>query len=349
MVMSRSVWLRGHDEPDRAAHEAVACPPFAPPEPAFRPSFSEVFHEHYRPIREVLNAHPEPGLALFVASAEGLEASAWWEAAERDINPLILGRHSSTEVFIPSDPLLSLRHLAIVVRPRKEGEGVRFRVLDLRTPTAFRDEEGRRVEAVEADGPLLLRFASQTALLFPTGDGREPWPREAVAAWKKVPARTHLSCTAAEPEQWLELAGRAPGRSPESGDAPDPPTLSARFPGPDFVERDAAGEGSTRGVLMVRWGDRCVPLHLGETAMREGVLLGRCERCDDGSDASLGGEHVSRVHLLLVEMAGGFYAIDTASRNGLWCGSRDVPVARLLPGLVLALADEASVEWRPFQ
>jgi hypothetical protein len=45
---------------------------------------------------------------------------------------------------------------------------VRFRVLDLRTPTAFRDGTGRHLQAVEADGPLMLRFASLTAL-FPTG------------------------------------------------------------------------------------------------------------------------------------------------------------------------------------
>jgi hypothetical protein len=56
---------------------------------------------------------------------------------------------------------------------------------------------------------------------------------------------------------------------------------------------------------------------------------------------------VSRVHLLLIEMAGGFYAIDTASRNGVWCGSRDVRVTRLESGVALTLADEASLEWCP--
>lgn len=347
--MSRSVWLRRDQARDHAANDGTVCVPLGSPAPAPRASFSDVFRTHYRKIREVLNAHSEPGLALFVASPEGLEASAWWEAAEKDINPLIVGRHSSAEVFIPSDPLLSLRHLVVIVRPRREGERVRFRVLDLRTPIAFRDEEGRRLEAVEADGPLLLRLASQTALFFPTGGSQEPWPEEAAAAWRRVPERTHLACTAADPERWLDLAGRGARRSLEAVNVSGgPPTLSTSFPGPAFVEWDLAGGDCARGALVVRCAESRVSLRLGETAMREGVLLGRYDRCDNGGVTFLTSERVSRVHLLLVEMAGGFYAIDTASRNGLWYGSRDVRATRLEPGLVLTLADQASVEWRSF-
>ncbi len=342
--MPRSVWLRGDEQRGRPANHA----PLGPPGTASRSSFSDVFREHYPSIRKTLNAHPEPGLALFVASPEGLEASAWWEAAEGDINPLIVGRHSSAEVFIPSDPLLSLRHLAVIVRPRGEDEGVRFRVLDLRTPVGFRDEERRRREAVEADGPLLLRFASQTALFFPTGGSREPWPEEAAAAWKRVPERAHLACTPAETERWPDLGGWAPRRGPVSRDTPPgPPTLSASFPGPSFVEQDPARRDHARGIVVVQCGERRVSLRLGETALREGVLLGRYDRCDNGDNAFVDSELVSRVHLLLIEMAGGLYAIDTASRNGSWCRSRDVRVARLEPGVELTLADEASVEWRP--
>ena len=346
--MSRQVWLRGDQERDHAANDGTACVPLGSPAPVSRPSFSDVFRKHYPSIRKVLNTYPEPGLALFVASPEGLEASAWWEAAEKDINPLIVGRHSSAEVFIPSDRLLSLRHLAVIVRPRRENERLRFRVLDLRTPIAFRDEEGRRLEAVEADGPLLLRFACETALFFPTGGAWEPWPREADRAWKRVPERSHLSCTAADPERWRDLTGREPRMPPEAlAAAGGPPTLSASFPGPAFVERDLAGGDCARGILVVRCAERRVSLRLGQTAMRQGVLLGRYDRCDNGGGAFLTSERVSRVHLLLIEMAGGFYAIDTASRNGVWYGSRDVRVTRLEPGVPLTLADEASVEWRP--
>jgi hypothetical protein len=93
---------------------------------------------------------------------------------------------------------------------------------------------------------------------------------------------------------------------------------------------------------------RQVSLRLGETAMHQGVLLGRYDRCDSGVTAFLSSERLSRVHLLMVEMAGGFYAIDTASKNGVWHGRRSVAVVRLEPGVVLMLADQARVEWRSF-
>jgi hypothetical protein len=200
----------------------------------------------------------------------------------------------------------------------------------------------------------MLRFASQTALLFPTGGSEEPWPEEGHAAWQKIPERTHLECATAHPERWFDLADRRPRRAPEALDASGgPPTVSTSFPGPAFplpalLDRDMAGTDCVRGEIIVRCAKRRVSLRMGETAMRQGVLLGRYDRCDNGGVAVLADERLSRVHLLLVEMGGAFYAVDTASKNGVWQGSRRVHVVRLEPGLELTLADQASVEWRSF-
>jgi hypothetical protein len=54
------------------------------------------------------------------------------------------------------------------------------------------------------------------------------------------------------------------------------------------------------------------------------------------------------VHLLLVEVGGALYAIDTASTNGTWVGPRQIRSARIQPGLCLSLARQATVEWRSF-
>jgi hypothetical protein len=40
--------------------------------------------------------------------------------------------------------------------------------------------------------------------------------------------------------------------------------------------------------------------------------------------------------------------VDTASKNGVWLGPRQVRVARVEPGIVLALANAAAVSWHPF-
>src|SRR5215510_9203699 len=171
--MSRSVWLRNEvarDGFDNTATIAFAFGrfPVRPPAGAAS-SFEDGFRRFYPDIRRLLNGHRAPGLALLVEGAYGLEATAWIPAEDDAANPVIVGRHSTAEVFLPSDPALSLRHLAVIVR-REPGGGVCFRVLDLRTPTAFEDEQGQSLRALESSGPTMIRFASYALLLFPTLD-----------------------------------------------------------------------------------------------------------------------------------------------------------------------------------
>ena len=55
---------------------------------------------------------------------------------------------------------------------------------------------------------------------------------------------------------------------------------------------------------------------------------------------------ISRVHALVIEIAGKLYAIDAGSTNGVWLGERRVLLAPLSPRTAVALAgDLASVEW----
>ena len=85
---------------------------------------------------------------------------------------------------------------------------------------------------------------------------------------------------------------------------------------------------------------------VGRRALRAGILLGRSDRCD--GDVLLSDPYVSRVHLLIVELAGRLYAIDTASKNGVFDRGSGERVRLLEAGSKLSLSALASVEWRFF-
>ena len=123
--MPRSVWLRRDgDRVDFTNDSTLNISSLVAPVPAVERhaplggselSFEELFRRHYPVIREHLEGHRAPGLALIVIGAAGVEAKAW-VAAETDVaNPIIVGRHSAAEIFLPSDPSLSLRHLALIL------------------------------------------------------------------------------------------------------------------------------------------------------------------------------------------------------------------------------------------
>jgi hypothetical protein len=103
-----------------------------------------------------------------------------------------------------------------------------------------------------------------------------------------------------------------------------------------------------RGELIVRSDAGRVALRLGARAARQGVLLGRYARCDTAGLPVLSNPSLSRVHLLLVELDGVLYAVDTASTNGSWLDSRALRSVRMQPGVRVRLADDATVEWRVF-
>ena len=233
-------------------------------------------------------------------------------------------------------------------------EPVRFSVLDLRTPTAFADENGTTRQGIESAGPVMVRCASLALLLFPTDAEAGPWPVEADEGWARVPERLYFDPRAEDPrssglervvradapEPWGPLSHSAPSHSASI-------TLVPTLPGPVFPSRDLAGSDSPRGELVVRSPAGRISLRVGGGAARQGVLLGRYERCDTTGVPVLSNPSLSRVNLLVIEMDGALYAVDTASSNGSWLGATRLRCARLLPDQ-RAAAYEATVEWRAF-
>ncbi len=354
--MPRSVWLRRDgDRVDFTNDSTLNISSLVAPVPAVERhaplggsevSFEELFRRHYPVIREHLEGHRAPGLALIVIGAAGVEAKAC-VAAETDVaNPIIVGRHSAAEIFLPSDPSLSLRHLALILDRRGDAP-LRFRVLDLRTATAFRDEHGRRLEGVEADGPILLRCASFALMLFPTHGSEDRWPEDAEAGWRRVPECAWLDATTADADRWAEPRVLREVRVPRAASASDS-TSSISFPGPVFVAPQASDSGPPRGELVVSGELDRVSLPVGKEAARQGVLLGRYDRCDGAGLPLLSNPGLSRVHLLVIEVGGTLHAIDTASRNGSWLKDRQIRCVRLEPGRAVTLPVNVSVEWLPF-
>lgn len=346
--MVRSVWLKHVLSRATAPNSGTLRPLRAPltSRPSARPappreSFEELFDRHYPAIRNLLLERSDPGLGLIVVGPDGLEATARYAAVDGDINPLILGRHSATEVFLPTDRNLSLRHLAVVLHPRRSGERARFRVVDLRTRTGFSDEEGRPLQALDAQGPLMLRCASYSLLFFPTGGPRMALPEEARKAWAGIPARQYLERRTALPDRVL-------GRERLTGAAPLRPTVVTTLPGPVFATPLLPREKGARGEVVVTSPSGRVSLALGGERAQQGLLLGRSGRCDTAGLPILASDALSRVHVLLLDVAGSLYAIDTASNNGSWAGNQRIRSVRIDRELNLRMADHALVQWVSF-
>jgi hypothetical protein len=87
---------------------------------------------------------------------------------------------------------------------------------------------------------------------------------------------------------------------------------------------------------------------VGQEAARQGVLLGRYDRCDGAGLPLLAHHSLSRVQLLVIEVGGTLYAIDTASRNGSWLDDQPFRCVRLEPGRPVTLPVNVRVEWLPF-
>ena len=354
--MTRVVWLRREQAREDASNDATIVfsnfrawlkesgPGIGP-----RATFAEAFRLHYPAIRDLLDRRTESGLGLVAVGSEGVEAAAWFAAKDDDANPLIVGRHSSAEVFLPSDPGLSLRHLAVILHRQRAGSPVRFRVLDLRTSTGFEDEQGRTLEALASEGPLMVRCASLAIMMFPTSGSSAAWPEDAAEAWTRIPERVYLDARAVGAERGPKEGEWAwhDGGEPNLVD-PGAITLVPSFPGPVFASRDLAASDPPRGELLIGSPAGKAALRLGARAAEQGILLGRYERCDTAGVPVFSDSSLSRVHLLVIEVDGALYAVDTASKNGSYLGDRSVRSVKLQPGVPLRLARDATVEWRPF-
>jgi hypothetical protein len=344
-------------------------------------SFQSLFLLNYEQIRRIGSAFAQPGLAViaidsFTARVAGSICIA---AKAAKPNLAIVGRHSMADLFLESDPSLSLRHLAVVVEPMSEwarhGGDLRYRLLDLRTRLAFEDEDGRTLEGVVAEGPIFVRCGHYALLCLITGDETD-WPSDAEQAWACIPPRVYLDETEAEPDRWRrQRRARTPARghpvSEPGGAIGDRVTRVQRTIGPWRLRAELLLEGEPPlGTLRVRATSGSQAITIGGHAASQGILLGRYDRCDASDATVLTDPNISRVHLLLLQVGRGMFAFDVVSTNGTWQAEsvanrpalaegtqhdiddgfmwREVRIAELTPQTYLALGEGlAYLSWSP--
>jgi FHA domain len=267
------------------------------------------FHAFYSNAREWVEGCRAPGLAVVALGAGGIQAKAYLSARPAEINTAVVGRHGKAEIFLGPDPWLSLRHLAVLVYPARLHHEVRFRLVDLRTSAGFSDARGAERRAIESNAPYVAACGDYAVVFAPVTEPAAVWPRD--------------------PDRFIETF---------NGDVlTNPETLEG-------LKLDAREEPVGELVVTSREGTGAVPV--SRRAIGSGILLGRSDRCDGGG--LLLDRHISRVHLLIVEVAGKIYAVDTASKNGVFRKTRPECATVLESGTTISLAGRATVEWRFF-
>jgi pSer/pThr/pTyr-binding forkhead associated (FHA) protein len=267
------------------------------------------FLDAYEAVREWVLRCEHPGLAVAAIGPDGIQATAYLKAKPSGINTAIIGRHSRAEIFLDRDPSISLRHLGVIVHPTSSPDEVRFRLLDLRTPSGFRDSRGVDRRAIESNTPYAAACGEYALVFVPVTEPAVVWPED--------------------PERFSEAFG---------GDV---------LTNPEMLEGLRLGSREEPlGELVVTSSDGAGAVAVSRRAVGSGILLGRSERCD--GDSLLTDPHISRVHLLIVEIGGRLYAVDTASKNGVYGKVAPERATVLETGTTLSLAGRATVEWRFF-
>ena len=328
--------------------------------------FRDLFTSAWPEMRRVVVAFDQPGVAVVAIDTmkRRIAGSMCLAAKDGKANAAIVGRHGQCDLYLHGDPSLSLRHLVVLVHPRRDGE-VCYRVLDLRTRSAFKDEAGRRLEAVTSEGPMFLQVGAYALYFLVTGDDQQlGWPEDASQAWQCIPERVYLDEALAEPDRWGRRRRRgmpvltAPEGAFAAGTgvgesllpmARESITLVRTQPGPARARIDAGDDDEPpMARLRLSSGGCSQALMLSSAAAHCGILLGRYERCDTHGATVFAHHGISRVHLLVVEIDGDLYAIDTGSTNGTFQGEDEVRIARIGVGTELVFGDDlARMEWQP--
>ena len=337
-----------------------ACTLFAPDLAAAiaHPSdFAAAFRLHYSRIRDTCLEFAEPGVAVFafrLAPVWPWAGSVCLAARPAEVRAAVVGRHAEADLFLGTDPGVALRHLAFIIEPCSLQDAlrgdVRFRVLDLATGHPPVDESGRAVESLTAEGPVLLTCPGHMLMALVTGDPTD-WPESADDAWACLPERIFVH------ERLAPLASGSGARPlPARGAAPRSgrrTTVVRRHDGPCHLARKTpvGDEPAVARLRMLSDGKESV-LPTGRESLRRGILIGRYDRCDAGGPANVSDNAVSRVHLLVIEVAGRPFAFDLASSNGTYkCASvtgdyHPVQVEPLTDGAILALGGgDTLVAW----
>ena len=283
----------------------------------FDTAFASIFRKHFFALRAAHSAQPHEGVLVAAIDSSGVfDAHAHLRLPSSGIAHLVLGRHERCDVVLPRDPDVSLRHL-LVRATRSPGGGIHLRAIDLRSRVGLTADDGKRCEAMAANGPLFMKIGSYTLFLLPTGPGIPPWPHDGDETW-----RAFSTC----PAEILPPAQPLKSRSAPAAGSVKLATITIQSSSPQ------AGDLTTTHAV---WSDQ----------LERGILVGRDDRCSHGG---VDEGNLSRVHLVLLSVEGEVWGIDTASTNGTRVlHGQPFRQMRLSGEQHLVLADTLHLRWQP--
>jgi len=302
------------------------------------PDLRTLFERAYPSFNDRCRAVDEPGVALVAVderSGTAMGMACLRACVDRHVTAII-GRHDKCDLYVDGNDRLALRQLAVVLAPVRDWRAgtstVSFRILDLRTAHGMIDEEGRMLRGLRSEGPAMVRCGGYAVYALPLGDSTD-WPVSASDAWECMPERVYHDELARVPDASVVRELAAPRTQ-----------VVMRTAGPRDTGMHLVSGGDLAGRLVVRGASGHVAIEVGYQALREGVLLGRYERCNAfgvSDETSL-----SRVHALLLLVDDRLLAIDVASTNGTRIVDRpDARVIELVGETELELGSGTYVRW----
>ncbi|MGF1511536.1 MAG: FHA domain-containing protein [Myxococcota bacterium] len=242
-----------------------------------------------------------PGALVMVGDREGRPEATTWLSAD-GAGAEVLGRHLECGLRVgPLHRDVSLRHLAILIRPDPQPSSDRnpdivSRVIDLHTKSGFCVPDGRHLSSLEGRGLLTLGLSDLFVALIPTGWG---------------PSRQSLES--------LRSKYGFEERKSHCFDATRQQTHSSRATLSWVDPMDHACK--VRGELRVFDGLRTRSFEVNESQLAGGLLIGRYDRCELQSSEL---QYLSRVHNLLITDGDDILLVDCASTCGTFSEGRPV-------------------------
>ncbi len=218
----------------------------------------------------------------------------------------VIGRHTSCDAVLGSDPEISLRQLLATSYVLEDGN-VALRLLDLfgKCPMFLGDDVPRR--SLVATGPLRLRLGRYVLAALPIVE------RALVTEGEPSvdDARVEVHEMAAPPRKTLG-GGRDEGHPYRS------PSSVASLPPVTGIQLVGVAVGPGRSRITVEREGRGASVEVTDADLDRGVLIGRADQCFDGGLRRVLSDVVSRAHLLLLRDGDKVFAFDTGSTNGTY-------------------------------
>ena len=280
--------------------------------------------------------------------------------ADGGVAHMVIGRHERCDLRL-TDPALSLRHSVLVIRRLETGD-LRVRLIDLRSGLGLTGEDGRPLESVALEGHLFVGMGRYVLMVLLGGEDLA-FSDDGDAVYDALPPRVYFDHRERvpqllsprrprlmPPDEWTGghyLSGTGARARARGINVKELQSRVDILPAPEPLHIGAM-DADRMGTLTIRCegGLATVPLH--ESQVRDGVLLGRYDRCDSSDLPFDLPETVSRVHALILREANQTLVLDTSSTFGVkTAAGQEVRLLTLDGAKEFMLGEETHLSWSP--